>query len=94
PFELTAGQLRERSMVTTGAITNRVDRLAQRGLVERAQTQDRRRVLVRLYRAWTGARRPSCSASYASRSQHTRPTDRGGEERAGGVAAHSAARPR
>lgn len=31
PFELTAGQLRERSMVTNGAITNRVDRLAQRG---------------------------------------------------------------
>jgi DNA-binding MarR family transcriptional regulator len=36
------------TMVTTGAITNRIDRLEQRGLVERASTDDRRKVLVRL----------------------------------------------
>src|SRR4051794_35379575 len=35
PYELTAGELVSQSMVTTGAITNRVDRLAERGLVER-----------------------------------------------------------
>ena len=48
PYELTAGDLVRQSMVTTGAITNRVDRLEQRGLVERAHTADRRKVLVRL----------------------------------------------
>jgi DNA-binding MarR family transcriptional regulator len=37
-------------MVTTGAITNRIDRLEERGLVERAATDDRRKVLVRLTR--------------------------------------------
>ena len=48
PFELTAGELVRQSMVTTGAITNRIDRLAQRGLVERASAEDRRKVIVRL----------------------------------------------
>lgn len=48
PHELTAGELVRRSMVTTGAITNRIDRLAQRGLVERASAADRRKVIVRL----------------------------------------------
>jgi DNA-binding MarR family transcriptional regulator len=49
PYELTAGELLEQSMVTTGAMTNRVDRLEQRGLVERSSVPgDRRKVLVRL----------------------------------------------
>lgn len=48
PYELTAGDLVRQSMVTTGAITNRIDRLEQRGLVERAGTSDRRKVIVRL----------------------------------------------
>lgn len=49
PYELTAGELLEQSMVTTGAMTNRVDRLEQRGLVERSAVPgDRRKVLVRL----------------------------------------------
>ena len=48
PFELTAGDLVRQSMVTTGAITNRIDRLAERGLVERAGGLDRRQVIVRL----------------------------------------------
>lgn len=49
PYELTAGELLAQSMVTTGAITNRVDRLEQRGLVERDTVPgDRRKVLVRL----------------------------------------------
>jgi len=48
PYELTAGDLVLQSMVTTGAITNRIDRLEQRGLVERASAEDRRKVIVRL----------------------------------------------
>ncbi|MGD9529694.1 MAG: MarR family winged helix-turn-helix transcriptional regulator [Pseudonocardia sp.] len=48
PYALTAGELVRQSMVTTGAITHRVDRLAERGLVEREQGTDRRTVVVRL----------------------------------------------
>jgi DNA-binding MarR family transcriptional regulator len=36
PFELTPGQLSERMLVTTGAVTKRVDRLVARGLVSRS----------------------------------------------------------
>jgi DNA-binding MarR family transcriptional regulator len=50
PYKLTAGDLVRQTMVTTGAITNRIDRLAQRGFVERARTDDRRKVIVRLTR--------------------------------------------
>jgi DNA-binding MarR family transcriptional regulator len=48
PFELSAGELVEQSMVTTGAITNRIDRLEVRGLVVRERGEDRRKVIVRL----------------------------------------------
>jgi DNA-binding MarR family transcriptional regulator len=48
PYRLTAGELVRQSMVTTGAITNRVDRLADRGLVERFPGEDRRTVVVQL----------------------------------------------
>lgn len=48
PYQLTAGELVHQAMVTTGAITNRIDRLEARGLVERAGTSDRRKVMVRL----------------------------------------------
>ena len=48
PYELTAGDLVRQSMVTTGAVTNRIDRLEERGLVERATSDDRRKVIVRL----------------------------------------------
>ncbi len=51
PYELTAGELVRQTMVTTGAITNRIDRLEQRGLVERASAEDRRKVIVRLTNA-------------------------------------------
>ncbi|MET7750099.1 MarR family transcriptional regulator [Micromonospora sp. NPDC005367] len=36
PFTLTAGQLSRRMLVTTGAVTKRVDRLIARGLVSRS----------------------------------------------------------
>ena len=48
PYQLTAGDLVAQSMVTSGAITNRIDRLEARGLVERAPSTDRRKVVVRL----------------------------------------------
>ena len=48
PYELTAGRLVRQMMVTTGAMTNRIDRLEQRGLVERVSATDRRKVIVRL----------------------------------------------
>jgi DNA-binding MarR family transcriptional regulator len=48
PYELTAGDLVRQTMVTTGAITNRIDRLVERGFVERAGAEDRRKVIVRL----------------------------------------------
>ncbi|MGP4022717.1 MarR family winged helix-turn-helix transcriptional regulator [Actinomadura sp. 3N407] len=55
PYELTAGALNKAAMVTSGAITNRIDRLAARGLVERIRDEgDRRSVRVRLTeRGWT-----------------------------------------
>jgi DNA-binding MarR family transcriptional regulator len=49
PYELTAGQLVASAMLTSGAITNRIDRLADRGLIERrADPADRRVVRVGL----------------------------------------------
>ncbi|GAA0361001.1 MarR family transcriptional regulator [Actinoallomurus spadix] len=49
PYTLTAGALNRAAMVTSGAITNRIDRLAAKGLVERVpDEQDRRSVRVRL----------------------------------------------
>jgi DNA-binding MarR family transcriptional regulator len=49
PFSLSPGQLIRETLVTSGTMTNRVDRLAARGLVEREDhPDDRRGVLVRL----------------------------------------------
>lgn len=49
PYQLTPGALLKQTMVTSGTMTNRVDRLAHRGLVERfPDPSDRRGVLVRL----------------------------------------------
>lgn len=49
PYELSPGRLLKETLVTSGTMTNRVDRLAARGLVERLpDPHDRRGVLVRL----------------------------------------------
>ncbi|MFB7667714.1 MarR family winged helix-turn-helix transcriptional regulator [Kitasatospora sp. NPDC056138] len=49
PYELNARALLQAAMVTSGAITNRVDRLSAKGLVERNPCpNDRRAVLIRL----------------------------------------------
>lgn len=49
PYELSPGQLAAETLVTSGTMTTRVDRLIERGLVARRRDQrDRRGVLVRL----------------------------------------------
>ena len=49
PFTLSAGRLMRETLVSSGTMTNRIDRLAGRGLVERLRDpQDRRSVLVAL----------------------------------------------
>ncbi|WP_106814540.1 MarR family winged helix-turn-helix transcriptional regulator [Microbacterium timonense] len=49
PYERAAGELADHTMVTTGGLTKRVDRLEARGLVERrTEASDARRRLVRL----------------------------------------------
>ncbi|CAN5874676.1 MAG: MarR family transcriptional regulator [Actinomycetota bacterium] len=49
PYQLTPGQLVRQTLVSSGTMTNRVDRLAGRGLVERSRAlTDRRGVLVTL----------------------------------------------
>ena len=48
-YELSPGRLLKETLVTSGTMTNRVDRLAARGFVERLpDPNDRRGVLVRL----------------------------------------------
>src|SRR3954454_3723291 len=49
PYQLSPGRLLKETLVTSGTMTNRVDRLAARGLVERlADPHGRRGGLVRL----------------------------------------------
>lgn len=49
PYQLSPGRLLRETMVTSGTMTNRVDRLVERGLVVRtSHPEDRRGVLVRL----------------------------------------------
>ncbi len=49
PYELSPGRLLRETLVTSGTMTNRIDRLAARGYVERfPDPADRRGVIVRL----------------------------------------------
>ncbi|MEI2730757.1 MAG: MarR family transcriptional regulator [Dermatophilaceae bacterium] len=49
PYELSPGQLVAETLVTSGTMTNRVDRLERRGLVQRSpDLTDRRGVIVAL----------------------------------------------
>lgn len=49
PYQLSPGTLVQQTLVTSGTMTNRIDRLAGRGFVERRPAPgDRRGVLVRL----------------------------------------------
>ncbi|QAY64653.1 MarR family transcriptional regulator [Xylanimonas allomyrinae] len=52
PYELSPGGLVTATLVTSGTMTNRIDRLESRGLVERRRSpDDRRGVVVRLTHA-------------------------------------------
>jgi len=52
PFQLPATELARESLLSGGAMTNRIDRLTQRGLVEReADPEDRRAVIICLTEA-------------------------------------------
>jgi DNA-binding MarR family transcriptional regulator len=52
PYQLSPGRLLKETLVTSGTMTNRVDRLEVRGLVSRLpDPNDRRGVLVRLTRS-------------------------------------------
>jgi DNA-binding MarR family transcriptional regulator len=63
PYHLSPGRLLRETLVTSGTMTNRVDRLAARGLVRRApDPSDRRGVLVQL----TGAGRARVDAALAA----------------------------
>ena len=49
PYRLSPGALLTQTLVTSGTMTNRIDRLAEHGLVERLPSpDDRRGVLVQL----------------------------------------------
>ncbi len=69
PYELSPGRLLGETLVTSGTMTNRVDRLAARGLVERLpDPADRRGVLVQL----TTAGRDAVDAAMADLLTHER----------------------
>jgi len=69
PYQLSPGQLLTQTLVTSGTMTNRIDRLAGRGLVQRLPDPgDRRGVLVRL----TDAGRARVDAALADLLDHER----------------------
>ncbi|EFQ83763.1 transcriptional regulator, MarR family [Aeromicrobium marinum DSM 15272] len=69
PYQLSPGQLLAETLVTSGTMTNRVDRLVQRGLVERRpDPDDRRGVMVRL----TADGRGAVDAALAELMRHER----------------------
>jgi DNA-binding MarR family transcriptional regulator len=69
PYQLSPGRLLKETLVTSGTMTNRVDRLTARGLVERLPDPgDRRGVLVQL----TDTGRDSVDAAMADLLAHER----------------------
>jgi DNA-binding MarR family transcriptional regulator len=69
PYQLSPGRLLKETLVTSGTMTNRVDRLTARGLVERLPDPgDRRGVLVQL----TGTGRDAVDAAMADLLAHER----------------------
>ncbi|MBB5080738.1 MarR family winged helix-turn-helix transcriptional regulator [Nonomuraea endophytica] len=69
PYELSPGALLRATLVTSGTMTNRIDRLAQAGLVRRRpDPEDRRGVLVTL--TDTGLQRVDSAFSGLLRREH------------------------
>jgi DNA-binding MarR family transcriptional regulator len=69
PYQLSPGRLLKETLVTSGTMTNRVDRLTARGLVERLpDPADRRGVIVQL----TDSGRDSVDAAMADLLAHER----------------------
>nr|WP_276611107.1 MarR family transcriptional regulator [Kineococcus siccus] len=69
PHELSPGQLLVQTLVTSGTMTNRVDRLVTRGLVQRRPApDDGRSVLVRLTDA--GAQAVDAALADLVRAEH------------------------
>lgn len=69
PYQLSPGQLVTQTLVTSGTMTNRVDRLAAQGLVTRLpDPSDRRGVLVRL--TDTGRERVDAAVEDLVRREH------------------------
>jgi DNA-binding MarR family transcriptional regulator len=70
PYELSPGRLLKETLVTSGTMTNRVDRLVARSFVERLpDPRDRRGVLVRL----TGEGRRTVDGALAALLERERP---------------------
>lgn len=69
PYQLSPGRLLRATLVTSGTMTNRIDRLAAAGLVERhPDPQDKRGVLVRL--TDTGRRKVDAAFADLLASEH------------------------
>ena len=69
PYQLSPKQLLQQTLVSSGTMTNRIDRLKQRGLVEReTDPSDRRGALVTLTPGAPGSMRRSRASSTPNRS--------------------------
>ncbi|WP_462419026.1 MarR family winged helix-turn-helix transcriptional regulator [Kytococcus sp. Marseille-QA3725] len=69
PYELSPGALVAQTLVTSGTMTNRIDRLVDRGHVERLRSEtDRRAVIVRL----TPSGREAVDAAMSQLLEHER----------------------
>ena len=93
PYELSPGRLLRETLVTSGTMTNRVDRLAARGLVERyPDPDDRRGVIVRLTPEGKATRRRRVRGAAGRRARLARRSSRADRNEAGRAAAHLCSR--
>lgn len=82
PYRLSAGQLVRETLVTSGTMTNRVDRLEDRGLVAREDhPEDRRGVLVRLTEAGVSAVDAALTDLLGAERRILEPTDQADRDR-------------